>query len=313
MVYHSPFELRDQDGGIIALAQFPVDGPRSLHDVFRVDRQGRGTFDAVMRGLDLLQEHGVDFNILCSVHAANADHPLTVYRFFRDEAGARFIQMIPIVEQNRDAATGWSVGPAQWGRFLCTIFDEWIRRDVGTVFVQQFDTALASWLGHPSAVCVAAPTCGTALVLEHTGDLYSCDHFVEPPYRLGNILQAPMADLVASAAQRRFGRAKQDALPRYCSKCTVRFACHGGCPKDRFFRTPDGEPGLNYLCEGYRAFFTHIDQPMRAMAALLRQGRYADEVMAQVPAAGKRQAKVGRNDPCPCGSGLPYKHCCRRT
>ncbi len=305
------------------LVGISIDGPKALHDAYRVDRKGRGTFDRVMEGRRLLQKHGVEYNILSAVHAANGDHPLDVYRFFRDEAGAKFVQFIPIVERHNGAgvqeeatATDRSVRPVQWGRFLCTVFDEWVRNDVGEMFVQHFDAALAAGIGHPPGLCTFAPTCGAAVALEHNGDLYSCDHFVEPGFLLGNITATPLAELVGSAKQRQFGQDKQNALPGFCRECPVRFACHGGCPRNRFATTPDGEPGLNYLCEGYRMFFSHIDRPMRMMADLLRQGRYADEVMpmlaAEERAGGKRTAKIGRNDTCPCGSGLKYKKCCGR-
>jgi uncharacterized protein len=299
------------------LVGISIDGPQALHDAYRVDRKGRGTFARAMEGLSLLQEHGVEYNILCTVHAANGDHPTDVYRFFRDEAGAQFVQFIPIVERDPESgggtATDRSVRPAQWGRFLCTIFDEWVRRDVGRVFVQHFDTALAAWAGHSPGLCTFAPTCGAAVALEHNGDLYSCDHFVEPDYLLGNIMQTPLSELVGSGKQRQFGQDKQDTLPRVCRDCPVLFVCHGECPRNRFVRTPDGEPDLNYLCEGYRAFFTHIDGPMQIMADLIRGGRYADEVMEVLAADAKKDdkpGKAGRNDPCPCGSGLKYKRCC---
>ena len=262
-------------------------------------------------------------NVLCTVHAKNADHPLEVYRFFRDELGTRHIQLIPIVARvNSDGrtrlqegteVTDRSVTAEQWGRFLVAIFDEWVKRDVGTVFVQMFDAALASWVGVPPALCIFAETCGDAVALEHTGDLYSCDHFVEPKHLLGNIADTPLATLVGSPKQRAFGAAKRDTLPRYCLECPVRFACHGECPKNRFILTPDGEPGLNYLCAGYKAFFTHVDRPMRIMADLLRRNRYADEVMGilaqQEAALVAAAAKAGRNEPCPCGSGLKAKCC----
>jgi serine-type anaerobic sulfatase-maturating enzyme len=297
------------------LVGLSLDGPRELHDVYRVDMAGHPTFDWVLHAARLLQEHKVDFNILCAVSAANVTHPAEVYRFLRDDVGAQFIQFIPIVERNnetgfqeRNTVTNCSVTAEQWGRFLITIFDEWVTRDVGRVFVQHFDAALAAWAGEPPAICIFSPTCGTALALEHNGDLYSCDHFVEPDYRLGNILDTPLIELVSSDAQRQFGLNKRDTLPRYCQECPVRFACHGECPKNRFLETPTGESGLNYLCAGYRAFFTHIDQPMRQMTALLRQGGAPAEVMSKhrrptVP------TKAGRNDPCPCGSGLKYKKC----
>jgi uncharacterized protein len=317
------------------LVGISVDGPKPMHDAYRVNKGGRGTFDQVMDGLDCLKKHGVDFNILCTVHAANADHPLEVYRFFRDALQARHIQFIPIVERTTSenliaSAKSWgerneaehrlytqsgslvterSVHAVPFGRFLIEIFDEWVRHDVGTVFVQTFDVALGSWLGQHN-LCVVAPTCGNSLALEHNGDLYSCDHFVEPDHFLGNIRDTPMAELVASEKQQGFGCAKFDTLPRYCRECDVLFACYGDCPRNRFIATPDGEPGLNYLCAGYKLFYHHIDEPMKFMAGLLRQGRYADEVMGWYAAKESPQSvKFGRNAACPCGSGKKYKHC----
>ena len=178
----------------------------------------------------------------------------------------------------------------QYGRFLNAIFDEWVRHDVGKVFVNMFDVALGSWVGQHS-LCVFAPTCGNALALEHNGDLYSCDHFVEPGYLLGNINETHMIELVASDQQRKFGRDKQDTLPSYCRECEVRFACNGGCPRDRFIETPTGEAGLNYLCGGYKLFFNHIDRPMRIMADLIQHGRYADEIMGIQDADSSNHSK----------------------
>jgi uncharacterized protein len=320
------------------------DGPPDVHDTYRVNKGGQGTFDQVMRGLDYLKKHDAEFNILCTVHAANVDRPVEVYRFFRDELGAQFIQFIAIVERVTEgilpiANAGWgettsgeqrplyvqegslvterSVTAEGYGRFLIGVFDEWVRRDVGQVYVQMFDVALGAWVGQPGAVCVFAPTCGNALAIEHNGDLYSCDHFVEPDYLLGNIKDTHMIELVASEAQRKFGQDKLDTLPRYCRECEVRFACHGGCPKNRFIETPDGESGLNYLCAGYKAFFNHVDRPMRIMAEQLRRNRAPAEIV-QVLAAEEAQmqaalAKANRNDPCPCGSGRKFKHCHGRT
>jgi uncharacterized protein len=305
------------------LVGLSMDGPRELHDAYRLDKGGRGTFARVMRAARLMQQHGVDFNILCTVHAANAGHPLEVYRFFRDELGAEWIQFIPIVErinydgttllQQGDKVTDRSVDPTQWGDFLIAIFDEWVRRDVGAMFVNYFEAAAASWVGAGAAMCITGETCGNALALEHNGDLYTCDHFVEPDYLLGNIMETPMLELVASDRMRRFGEDKRDTLPRYCRECPVLFACHGECPKNRFTRTPDGEAGLNYICAGYRAFFAHIDPAMRIMADLLKKGRYADGIMGILAerdaALRKAYSHAGRNDPCPCGSGRKYKHC----
>jgi len=295
-----------------------MDGPAELHDVYRRDRRGHGTFDRALGAARLLQRHHVEFNILCAVNSTNADHPLDVYRFFRDELSVRYIQFIPIVERENEtgfqegsSVTDRSVRPDQWGRFLIEIFDEWIRGDVGRMLVLNFDGALAGWLGRAGTVCIFGPTCGQGVALEHNGDLYSCDHFVEPNHLLGNILATPLIELVGSEKQRKFGMAKRDTLPRYCRKCEFLPICNGECPKNRFTNTPDGEGGLNYLCEGYRKFFSHADRPMRMMAGLLRQGRYADEVMPML-AAERRTARAGRNEPCPCGSGLKYKKCCGR-
>lgn len=291
------------------LVGLSVDGPPAMHDAYRVDKRGEPTFEKVRRGWNLLRAHGVDTNILCTVNAANQHAPLEVYRFFRDDLGAQHIQLIPIVErdnetgfQEGDRVTDRSVDPEVWGAFLGAVFDEWVVRDVGTVFVQMFDAALASWLGLPASMCIFGETCGNALALEHNGDLYSCDHFVEPDYLLGNIMETHMVELVASPQQRAFGDAKRDTLPQYCVACDVRFACHGECPKNRFTVTPDGEPGLNYLCAGYKAFFTHVDGPLRLMADRLRRGGFADEVMGIL-------TNAPRNEPCPCGSGRKAKHC----
>jgi len=301
------------------LVGLSVDGPKDIHDAYRVDKGGAGTFDRVMKGWELLVKHGVDFNILCTVHAANAEYPLELYHFFRDELNAGFIQFIPIVERAAPelidlANQGWherpggdrplysqhgslvterTVGAAQYGRFLMTIFDEWVLRDVGKIFVLNFDQALANWVGQPS-VCVFQPTCGNALALEHNGDLYCCDHFVEPEYLLGNIKETHMLEMVASEKQRAFGQYKWNSLPKYCRDCEVLFACYGECPRNRFISTPDGEPGLNYLCAGYKLFFNHIDHPMKVMADLLRQGRYADEVMDILAAEDSAQQQRGR-------------------
>jgi len=306
-----------------------IDGPRELHDAYRIDKGGQPTFDRIMRGMDVLKRHKVDFNTLTTVHRANADAPLEVYRFLK-ENGSGFLQFIPIVERVAQQVTAdglrlispdfagpakvapWSVEPRQFGRFLCAIFDEWVRRDVGRVFVQLFDVSLETWAGMEASLCVFRRTCGAALAIEHGGDLYSCDHFVYPQNRLGNIMESPLAALVGSEQQRRFGEAKESALPRYCRECDVRFACNGECPKHRFLTTPDGEPGLNYLCAGYKMFFHHVDPYMRFMAAELADARPPANVMRWAAALDARRnlEKAGRNDPCPCGSGRKLKHCC---
>ncbi|MFL6162481.1 MAG: anaerobic sulfatase maturase [Jatrophihabitantaceae bacterium] len=274
-----------------------IDGPRRLHDAYRLDKGGKPTFDRVIRGLDRLRAHGVRWNALTTVNRANEEHGATVYAFLRDELGAEHIQFIPIVERPAPGGiptgatvTDRSVTPPGYGRFLVEVFDDWVRHDVGRVFVQMFDSTLASFLDVPGSLCVHSETCGTALALEHNGDLYSCDHFVEPAHLLGNIAEHHLLELVASPQQQAFGNAKRDSLPAYCRRCDVRFACHGGCPKDRFTTTPDGDPGLHYLCQSYQLFFRHVDRPMRVMAAALRSGRTADEVMAWCRRQDRRAA-----------------------
>jgi uncharacterized protein len=335
------------------LVGISIDGPPEMHDAYRVDRGGAPTSERVLRGLETLKRHGVEFNTLTTLHRANADHGLEVYRYLRDELGSQFMQFIPIIErlptpqidvpledlglspglareapwrswrdrplyrQEGTLVTDRSVTAEQYGRFLIDVFEEWVRRDIGDVYVQMFDVALANWYGEPGGLCVFQPTCGGALAMEHNGDVYSCDHFVEEGYKLGNITETPLAELVASPAQRKFGQDKLDTLPQFCLDCDVRFACHGACPKDRFIRTPDGEPGLNYLCAGYKAFFHHVDGPMKAMSALLQEGRAPSELMAAYvahdAAVAAAVAKAGRNDPCPCGSGRKVKHCHGRS
>jgi uncharacterized protein len=305
-----------------------IDGPRHLHDTYRLDKGGGPTFERVMRGLRLLQKHGVEHNILVAVNRTNADYPLEVYRFLRDEAKTTWIQFIPVVErideeghtiyQKGTRLSRRSVQPEQLGRFLIQIFDQWVRHDVGQVFVQTFEAAARNWLRMPSSgMCVFEPTCGLGLALEHSGDLYSCDHFVEPDYLLGNIVDTPMVEMVASDRQRQFGLDKRDTLPRYCRECKVRFACHGECPKNRFRETPHGEPGLNYLCAGWKAFFQRANEPLQMLALLMRTGRPAAEIMATM--AGKEEdwqkamttarARKRLAEPCPRGSGLEFGQC----
>lgn len=272
------------------LVGLSIDGPRELHDAYRRDKGGNSVFDKVVQAARLMQKHQVEFNVLCTVNAVNSQHPLEVYRFFRDELGARYLQFIPIVERDNEtgnqegqAVTDRTVPADAYGSFLIAIFDEWVKRDVGTVFVPFFDAVLASYVYGQSSVCVLRPTCGEALVLEHNGDLYSCDHFVEPARLLGNIGQTPMVELVSSAKQRAFGQAKSAALPRCCRECRFLFTCHGECPKNRVLTTADGEPNFNWLCAGLKAFFAHTEEPMKQMATLLKQGRYADEIMKMQP------------------------------
>jgi uncharacterized protein len=313
------------------LVGLSVDGPRELHDTYRRDRGGRGTFDRVMQGWRHLRRHGVEFNILCTVNAANQAHGRAVYQFFRDELGATWIQFIPIVERATDetigiANLGWgdrpgskrllytqsgnrvterSVGGEQYGRFLVDVFEEWVRRDIGQVYVQLFDVTLEAYFGR-HLLCIHAPTCGYGPALESNGDLYTCDHFVEPRFLLGNINKTHMLTLVSSPEMRQFGDNKRDTLTAQCRTCEVRPLCNGGCPKDRFALSRDGEPGHNYLCAGLELFFRHTAPAMRAMAQLIQQRRYPAELMTVV--AGEDE-KRGPYQPCPCGSGRKFRFC----
>jgi uncharacterized protein len=314
------------------LVGLSVDGPRELHDAYRKDRRGQGTFDLVMQGWRALRKHQVEFNILCTVNAANQAHGRAIYRFFRDELGAKWMQFIPIVERASAetiaiANKGWSdrpgrgqrllytqtgnlvtersVGGEAYGRFLVDIFEEWVRRDVGKVFVQLFDVTVEAYFGR-HLLCIHAPTCGYGPALEHNGDLYTCDHFVEPGQKLGNIHETPMVELVASAQMRKFGDDKRDTLTAQCRQCEVRILCNGGCPKDRFASSKDGEAGHNYLCAGLELFFKHTRPLMGAMVELLRRGRAPSEVMAWL---ASEDAKRDAYKPCPCGSGRKFKFC----
>ncbi len=313
------------------LVGLSVDGPRELHDTYRIDRRKKGTFDRVMQGWEQLRRYGVEFNILCTVNAANEKHGRRVYRFFRDELGAKWVQFIPIVERATEetlklANQGWSepssgkrllytqtgnlvtertVGAEQYGRFLVDVFEEWVRHDVGEVYVQLFDVTLEAFFGR-HLLCIHAPTCGYGPALEYNGDLYSCDHFVEPRFKLGNIHQTHMLKLVASPEQRKFGEDKRDTLTAQCRGCKVRNWCNGGCPKDRFALSRDGEPGQNYLCAGLEHFFMHTGPTFAKMAQLIQQGRAPAELMASI---ATDDAKCGPYRPCPCGSGEKFRFC----
>lgn len=301
MRIHNAFQtngvlLDDEWGRFLAENHFLVgvslDGPPEWTDAYRVDKQGRPTTERIVRGIKVLQRHKVEFNILCVLNRKNAEQPLAVYRFFKS-LGVDFVQFIPAVEQvGLGSVSDFSVTGEQYGRFLCDIFDEWVRKDVGRVFVQIFEVALEAWVGSRPSLCIFNETCGLALALEHNGDVYSCDHFVNPENFLGNIREKSLTEMVVSPVQVKFGHDKRDALPRYCRECAVRFVCNGGCPKDRFLRTPDGEPGLNYLCAGYKRFFAHIDGPMRQMAALWKAGENPALIMQIL--ADKDQKLAGR-------------------
>ena len=271
-----------------------IDGPQTMHDSLRTSRRGESSYRDVMRGLRLLNRHRVEWNAMATVNAANVEHPLEFYRFFRDELECQFLQFTPVVErccltdgesrlmhaaEPSGEVLPYSVTAEQWGRFLCAIFDEWVRHDVGRMFVQLFDSTLANWVGETVGVCTMSKYCGHAAVIEHNGDVYSCDHFVFPEYKLGNLNEKSLSEMMYGRQQSEFGEAKHRTLPRQCRECEYEFACHGECPRNRFLMTADGEPGLNYLCKGYHAFFSHAAAAMDYMRRQLQQGRPPANVM----------------------------------
>jgi uncharacterized protein len=309
-----------------------IDGAEHNHDHYRKTASGGPTFKRAMKGIELLQKNRVEFNTLSVVNDYNVHYASETYRFLKS-IGSVFMQFLPVVERmaadksenmlslvandyKRSAeVTPWSVNGKDFGKFLVTIFDEWVRNDAGRYFVQIFDATLANWVGEMPGICVFAETCGDALVMEHNGDLFSCDHYVYPEYYLGNITEKPMTEMVLSQRQFDFGIDKRNKLPAYCLRCDVRFACNGECPKHRFLTTPDGHPGLNYLCEGYKMFFHHVEPFMEYMAKELKNKRAPANVVQWIRNKEKQVIKPvtpERNDPCPCGSGRKYKNCCGR-
>ena len=286
-----------------------LDGPQALHDLHRVTKDQKPTFEQTIRGYRLLQRHGVPSEVLCVVNADNVRVPLEVYRFFK-QLEAQTITFLPLVEPQADAQGGvssHSVPAEAFGLFLCTVFDEWMRQDIGRIKVQIFEEAARTAFGQEHTLCILSKTCGGVPVIEHSGDFYSCDHFVDAQHHLGNIRETPLVALLESPAQRAFGQAKLDTLPRTCQVCEVRDMCNGGCPKNRFLRTPEGQAGLNYLCAGYKRFFRHCQPFVAAIAAVWRQQNRT----SQAPVTEARAIRgIGRNDLCPCGSGIKYKKCC---
>jgi len=302
--------------GFFAEEKFAVglslDGPQEMHDRYRVTKGQNPTHREAMRGYRLLRQTQIPVDILCVVHAENVQQPTQLYRFFKD-INAQFVTFLPLVElePGEDGGVSHRTVPAEaLGSFLCTIFDEWKSQDIGRVKVQIFEEAARTAFGQEHALCIFRETCGDVPVVEHNGDFFSCDHFVDRGHRVGNIREIPLVDLLESPAQRAFGQAKRDTLPRYCQSCGVLDVCHGGCPKDRILHTPDGEPGLNYLCAGYKRFFAHCQPFVAELSAQWRQ-QSPDRQIPQVrPKGAQRTSKRGRNDPCPCGSGRKYKKCC---
>ena len=276
-----------------------IDGPQEFHDEYRRTATGKPTFHKVMQGIRLLNKHNVEWNALAVVNDFNADYPLDFYHFFK-EIGCHYIQFTPIVERRIERNDGlslapgmeeggelvdFSVTPEQWGKFLCTIFDEWVRHDVGTYFIQIFDATLANWAGVQPGLCSLAKECGHAGVMEFNGDVYSCDHFVYPEHLLGNINEKTITEMMYGEKQREFAKLKHELLPQQCRECPVEFACHGECPKNRFTRDKYGNPGLNYLCKGYRQFFEHVKPYMDFMKGELDAKRPPSNVMNFVASA----------------------------
>lgn len=274
-----------------------IDGPQEFHDEYRKNKQGKPSFMKVMQGINLLNKHRVEWNTLAVVNDFNADYPLDFYHFFK-EIGCRYIQFTPIVERifrhddgrhlaaveegDNEKLADFSVTPEQWGNFLCTIFDEWVKNDVGEYFIQLFDATLANWVGEQPGVCSLAKTCGHAGVMEFNGDVYSCDHFVFPQYKLGNIYSKTLVEMMYSDKQQQFGRNKFDSLPSQCKECQYLFACNGECPKNRFCKTASGEPGLNYLCKGYYQYFDHVAPYMDFMKKELLAERAPANIMEAI-------------------------------
>jgi len=289
-----------------------LDGPRDLHDCYRITKGQKPSHTAAVHAFRLLRRFNVHCDVLCVVHASNVRDPLRTYRFFR-ELGARFLGFLPLVAPGPTGVSPESVPAEAYGEFLCAIFDEWIRHDIGRVEVQNFEEACRPARGVEHALCTVRPTCGDIPVVEHNGDVYSCDHFVDQRHRLGNIVDTPLVEMLESAEQRAFGDAKLKTLPRVCQVCDVRALCHGGCPKDRFIQAADGEAGLNYLCAGFLKFYRHVVPYSLKLAALERAGQPREHLMAELTAAEPGgSGAAGRNDPCPCGSGRKYKKCCMK-
>ncbi len=291
-----------------------IDGPERLHDAYRTDIRGEGSHLRVMRGLKELRAHGIEPDVLCTLNSRNAQFPSEVYHFFLDQK-VRWLQFLPVVSRLGDGSVApWSVAPEAMGDFLSKVFDEWIRHDLGRIGIQNFLECLLVVGGRPANICIMSETCGRVLAIEHDGGTYSCDHFVNPSNHLGNLMTDSLGELIESPRQKAFGEAKKESLPRYCTQCPVLFLCNGGCPKDRFTQTPDGDDGLNYLCEGYRSYYGHLQPYLEKILGFYQKGMSAENVMGELERQEHSERQVwktaSRNDPCPCGSGKKYKHCC---
>ena len=290
------------------LVGISIDGPKELHDPYRVNKSGAKTHKQVMQAYHKLRKFGITVDVLCVVHKGNVTHPAAVYRFFKS-IGVQYLQFLPIVVPLKDNEMSPESVPAEaYGNFLCAVFDEWVRNDIGQVVIQNIEEAEKPFRGQEHALCLFREPCGDVVVVEHNGDFYTCDHFVNEENRLGNIRDTPLVEFLESQELKKFGQDKRDKLPQYCLDCEVLSSCNGGCKKDQFTMTPDGEEGLNYLCSGYKHFFTHTRAPLQKLASL----RKTDDPMERITGLLQDENIVtaGRNDPCPCGSGKKYKKCC---
>lgn len=286
------------------LVGLSLDGPAEFHDLFRKDKQGQSTHEQVLAGLKLLQQYDIDYNVLCAVNSANVGHPLKVYEYFLEQ-GVKFIQFIPIVEQlENDKVSHRSITGWQYGHFLTMIFNQWLLNDFGDVSIQLFEECFSAWAGFGSSLCVFSDTCGRALVMEHNGDVYTCDHFVNSNNFLGNIFKQDLLELADCDEIKKFGLEKKLTLPQQCKNCPVLFICHGGCPKNRI-------GGTNYLCQGYQQFFCYIDPFMQTLVKLVRAQKSVNTIREQMKLMyDVLWGQSGRNDLCPCQSGKKYKKCC---
>lgn len=286
-----------------------LDGPLELHNRYRKDENNNGTHQQVLKGIEKLKEYEVKYNILAVVNDVNSKNPGEVYEFFR-EIGAEFIQFIPIVGQNeKEEISSRSVTPEDYGRFLIKVFNEWLD-DLGDIYVQIFEEVISAWAGFGTNLCIFSKKCGKAAVMEHNGDLYSCDHFVKPGYKLGNINNKNILEMMNSKQQKEFGRAKKEKLNKKCLNCDYLFICNGGCPKNRLLNNEEEKYNLNYLCEGYKLFFNYITPFMEKLAQLVKRRKSSVIMKKEMKKIYKKTWDVGRNDPCPCGSGKKYKKCC---
>ncbi|MGR5445696.1 anaerobic sulfatase maturase [Vibrio jasicida] len=313
------------------LVGLSIDGPADLNDCYRKNRAGKPTHAKVMKAVQLLKRHNVDFNTLTVVNRENVKYPERVYKFLKD-IGSTYIQFTPLVEREAREVKGdqlrlvlpnealadvteWSVPARQYGEFLNTIFDQWVRKDIGRIYINMFDSTLSSWFGENPSICHFAQRCGHAFALEANGDLYNCDHYVYPEHLLGNIHEKSIEECNTSSQAIQFGKNKQETLNADCKRCKYKFACNGGCPKQRFAVSPNGLPNHNYFCQGYKLFFEHTATYMQEMCSLLKQGRSPAELMwtlnyREPKTSATKMSPIGRNSPCPCGSGQKYKRCC---